>query len=120
MALKIANLARSKLAVPVSKDETQLQVLTGHGARFPVLSSGDWFPVVLENEDGKIEICRATARTGDVITVLRGREGTDSRAYLAGDACELRMTVDAYNALGGGGSSTGPVISVSNAVIVEA
>ena len=56
MALKIANLARSKLAVPVSKDETQLQVLTGHGARFPVLSSGDWFPVVLENEDGKIEI----------------------------------------------------------------
>ncbi len=29
------------------------------------------------------------------------------------------MTVDAYNALGGGGT-TGPVISVSNAVIVEA
>lgn len=121
MALKLANLARSKLAVAISKDETQLQVLTGHGSRFPVLASGDWFPVALENEDGKIEICRATARTGDVITVLRAQEGTQGRQYLAGDACELRMTVDAYNALGGGGGgTTGPVISVSNAVIVEA
>lgn len=123
MAVKLLNIARSKLALGVSASETQLQVLTGQGSRFPVLTaSDDWFPVVLENEDGQIEICRATARTGDVITVTRAQEGTDSRIYLAGDACELRLTVAALAEFGGGGGggTTGPVINVSAAVIVEA
>lgn len=123
MSVKLLNLARSKLAVAVGANETQLQVLTGHGSRFPVLTSaGDWFPVVLENENGTIEICRATSRTGDVITVLRAQEGTDRTPFAAGDACELRLTVAALEGFGGGGGTDpvgGPLINVSSAVIEE-
>ena len=121
MAVKLTNLARSKLAQALTAEETELRVLTGHGSRFPVLATGDWFPVALENENGEIELCRATARTGDVITVVRSQEGTDKRPYSAGDACELRLTVAALSEFGGGGGgTTGPVINVSPAVIVEA
>lgn len=122
MAVKLGNIVRSKLAIAVTEDETQLRVLTGHGARFPVLASGDWFPVALENESGQIELCRATARNGDIITVTRAQEGTDKRPFSAGDACELRLTVAALAAFGGGGGggTTGPVINISAAVIVGA
>ena len=37
MAVKLTNLARSKLALAITAEETELRVLTGHGSRFPVL-----------------------------------------------------------------------------------
>lgn len=122
MAVKLANNVRSKLAVSVGASETELRVLTGHGQRFPALSTSDgsWFPVALENVNGEIEFCRATFRNGDVITVARGQEGSMARAYSAGDALELRLTVAALMALSIGSADQNlPRLSVSSVAVED-
>ncbi len=98
MAVKLLNDVRSKLAVSISSTDTQVRVIAGHGVRFPVLSSGDWFPLAIENENGEIEYMKATARTGDMITVERGLEGSVARGYQSGALVELRLTVAALDA----------------------
>ena len=109
MGLLLKNNARSTLSASITAMDTtiRVRVRVGHGDRFPQPSaSGDWFPLTLEDESGRIEILRATARQGDVITVTRGAEGTQARSYVAGDAVELRATAAVFaNISGGGGDS---------------
>lgn len=119
MGVKLTNLARARLAQAITATDTVLHVEPGQGEMFPELGPNDWFPVALENDLAQIEYCKATARNGDAITVERGAEGTLPRAYAAGDACELRLTVAALMELGGGGTGTDPVISISDGVLVE-
>lgn len=97
MAVKLANNARSVLAQSISATDTQLRITTGHGAKFPTLSTAtdDWFPIALEDTAGNIEYCRCTTRNNDVFTVLRGAEGSQALGFSAGDAFELRITVAA-------------------------
>lgn len=95
MAVKLANNARSVLAQTISATDTQLRITTGHGVKFPTLTTADWFPIALENANGQIEYCRCTARNNDVFTVLRGAEGSQALGFSAGDAFELRVTVAA-------------------------
>lgn len=65
--------------------------------------------------DGNIEILRATDRQGDLITVQRGVEGTQPRAFIAGDAIELRMTAAAIKDLqNGGGTPQNVSVSISD------
>lgn len=92
MGLKLANNAVSTLAAGISSGATSLTLQTGHGARFPTLAAGDWFPVTGEKSDGSLEIMRCTARSGDVLTVTRAQEGTTALAFDAGDVVELRFT----------------------------
>ena len=107
MGLLLKNNARSTLSASITVMDTTIRVCAGHGNRFPQPSaSGDWFPLTLEDDSGSIEILRATARQGDVITVTRGAEGTQARSYVAGDAVELRATAAVFaNISGGGGDS---------------
>lgn len=119
MAVKLTNNARSALAVAITASETVVRVRVGHGIKFPVLAAGDWFPLVLEDDSGNIEILRATARSGDSITVQRGAEGTQPRSYSAGDACQLRLTAAALQAATNPDPDPGvlPAASISDAVI---
>lgn len=113
MGLLLKNNARSTLSASITAMDTTIRVRVGHGDRFPQPSAtGDWFPLTLEDESGNIEILRATARQGDMITVTRGAEGTQARAYAAGDAVELRPTAAALKDLQGGGG-TPQTVSVS-------
>lgn len=115
MGLKLKNNAASSLAASLSATETLVRVLAGHGARFPALNDGDWFPLAVQNVQGDIEYMRATARAGDVMTVLRGQENSQPRIFDAGDIVFLPLTVAAINSLG---SVTGQVsISVSDATV---
>jgi hypothetical protein len=99
MTVKLLNDVRSKLAVSLNVNDTQVRVLAGHGVRFPTLSAPeDWFPLALENANGDIEYMRATARSGDIITVIRGQEGSTARGYPSGSLVELRLTVAALDA----------------------
>lgn len=100
MGLKIKNNAASNLAASMSDTETMVRVLAGHGVRFPSLADGDWFPLAIQNAQGDIEYMRATARAGDVLTVLRHQEDTPAIVFDAGDIVFLPMTVAAYKALG--------------------
>lgn len=104
MTVLLSNNARSLLASSISATDTQVRVRVGHGDRYPKPSAaGDWFPLTLEDADGNIEILRATDRQGDLITVQRGAEGTQPRAFIAGDAIELRITAAALKDMQNGG-----------------
>ena len=100
MGLKLKNNASSSLAASMSETETMVRVLAGHGVRFPALGTGDWFPLAVQNVQGEIEYMRATARAGDVITVLRAQESTAPLIFDAGDVVFLPLTVAALNSLG--------------------
>ena len=113
MGLLLKNNARSTLSAAISATDTTIRVRVGHGDRFPLPEkAGDWFPLTLEDQSGNIEILRATARAGDLITVQRGAEGTQARAYAAGDAVELRATAAVFIG-GSGGGEDGATIAVS-------
>lgn len=99
MAVKFANHASALLATPIGLDDTEIAVQFGFGSRFPSLSAGDWYPLVLIDAAGNHEIMRATGRTGDVITVLRGREGTAPHSFAAGARAALRLTRAAIDAI---------------------
>lgn len=88
-----ANNAVSTLAVAVtSTGQATLTLQTGHGERFPSPLSPYFFEITLD--DGvNIEQCYCIARSGDVLTVLRGQEGSTAQAAFAiGTQVALRMT----------------------------
>lgn len=87
-----SNNAVSLLAAPLSATATSLQVMAGHGARYPAPTGGDFFLVTLEDEAATTrEIIRVTGRSGDVLTFSladRGQEGTTARAWPAGGGAD--------------------------------
>jgi hypothetical protein len=89
-----ANNAVSTLAAAIAAGDTSLTVATGEGARFPAISGGDWFNVVLE--DGppvtKREFVKVTARSGDVLTIVRAQQGSTAQAFSIGDKVEQRLS----------------------------
>ena len=106
MGVKFSNNARSRLAASISAVATTITVQAGHGIRFPILiEDEDWFPLAIENANGDLEYVRCTFRIGDALTVARGEEGTQPRAFNAGDMVQLRLTerAVALSGLGGGG-----------------
>lgn len=114
MGVILNNIARAKLSASLTTTATTVLLTTGDGARFPAPTGEDWFPLALEDASGNIELCKATARNGDSITVQRAQEGTMARAFPAGAAAELRMTVSSLLAFilqnlptntGGGGET---------------
>jgi microcystin-dependent protein len=92
MLLQLTNVASALLATSIGTSDTSFAVASGSGSKFPALTAGQWFPIVLIDSAGNIETMRATARAGDVITVTRGQEGTAARSFTAGARVELRIT----------------------------
>lgn len=91
----VANNAASKLAASIGAADTSISLQAGTGAMFPVPAGGDWFPITIIKASGEFEIAHCTARSTDVLTVLRAQEGTGSKAFSAGDRVELRLTAQA-------------------------
>lgn len=94
----LANNAATKLAASISAADTALSVLAGTGGVFPAGGS-DWFPITLIKPNGEYEICKCSSRSGDVLTVVRGQEGTVPKAFSAGDRVELRLTAGTLTAM---------------------
>jgi hypothetical protein len=92
MGVKFANSAYATLASSITSSATSITLTTGQGARFPSLSGGDYFYATLIDTSNNLEIVKCTARSTDVLTVVRGQESTTARAYSAGDRIELRIT----------------------------
>ena len=111
MAVLFTNNASSTLASAISNVQTSLTLATGTGALFPSISGSDYFYATIVNSSNLIEIVRVTDRSGDVLTVLRGQEGTSARAYNAGDKVEVRVTAAGLNSKFDktGGSITGNI-----------
>lgn len=92
MAFLFENNAVSTLAAGIGTGDTSLSVQGGDGTLFPSPSGGDSFRATLVDSSNNIEIVDVTARVGDAMTITRAQEGTSAKAYLAGDAFELRLT----------------------------
>ncbi|QRE00589.1 hypothetical protein [Pseudomonas phage Itty13] len=97
MAVLLKNNATSRLASSISAAATSFAVSAGDGGKFPFppAGQGQWYPVTVIDSAGNMEVMRCTARSGDVLTVARGQEGTTARAFNAGDRVELRITAAA-------------------------
>ena len=92
MSVKFSNNGHSTLAASLASNATSITVASGHGARFPSLSSGEYFYATLIDASNNLEIVKVTARSSDVLTATRAQESTTARAYAIGDRIELRVT----------------------------
>lgn len=100
MAQKFTNNAESTLAGAILAGDTAMTVQSGHGALFPVLAAGDTANVTLTKLVLGLpvrEIVTVTARLGDVMTIVRGQEGTTALGFLGGDNVSLRPTAAGMN-----------------------
>ena len=97
MAQLFANNAYGVLAGSINGAATTITLVSGHGARFPVVNGGDYFLATLVSTDtngneNAWEIIRCTARSTDQLTVVRGQEGTTATSWNAGTRIEVRLT----------------------------
>lgn len=111
MSVKFANNAFGTLNAGISNSATSITLSSGQGARFPTLSSGEYFYVTLIDTSNNLEVVKCTARSTDVLTVTRAQESTTAQAFAIGDRVELRVTAagldDAANPYDKNTSSTG-------------
>jgi hypothetical protein len=89
-----SNNASSTLAAPITAGATSITLAAGTGSRFPNPSAGQEFALTLTDAatGTVIEITYCTARSGDVLTVVRGQEGTSAAAFIAGDLSANLLT----------------------------
>jgi len=92
MPVKLINNATTTMPNAVSSTDTTITVATGTGSRFPVLGAGDFFFSTLVDVSGNLEIVKVTARTDDVMTVVRGQESTLAIPFPANSRFENRIT----------------------------
>lgn len=96
-----ANQASSTLAAPAGSSATSLTLAAGSGSKFPSPSGIDVFALVLADAatNTSFEVVYCTARTGDVLTVLRAQEGTTALNWTTGDFANLFVTKGQMEAL---------------------
>lgn len=104
MGIKLTNNANATLAAGINSSATSITLTSGQGARFPTLTASDYFYATLIDTSNNLEIVKCTARSTDVLTVVRAQESTTARAYVTGDRIEIRLTaqtfIDAVNEIG--------------------
>ena len=84
-----ANNARTTLAGSANNTVTSLVLQSGAGALFPSPNNtiGEYAKATLQDSATGLrnEIVYITARTGDVLTVIRGQDGSTAQTWSAGD-----------------------------------
>lgn len=95
MGIKFSNNAYGTLNASISTSDTSLTLSSGQGARFPTLTTGDYFYATLIDTSNNLEVVKCTARSSDVLTITRAQESTTARAFAIGDRLELRVTAAA-------------------------
>ncbi|MBJ6722438.1 hypothetical protein I2750_19755 [Bacillus sp. PR5] len=101
MPVVLTNNATSLLAAAIEAADTTISVQTADAGKFPNPVAGDWFPLTIVDNAGNMEILKATARSGAIITIERAQEGTTAKAFGAGSRVDLRLTWEALEALDG-------------------
>jgi hypothetical protein len=92
MSYIFSNNASATLASALQTGETSLTLTPGQGALFPEPDTDESFQLAVVASDGTHEYLTCTERAGDVLTVLRAREGTAEASFAAGSRVELRLT----------------------------
>lgn len=100
MAVVLTNNATSLLAAAIAAEDTTLSVTNSDAGKYPNPGAGQWFPLTIVDNAGNMEIVKATARNGAIITIERAQEGTTAKAFAAGARVDLRATIGALNDIG--------------------
>ncbi len=87
-----SNNGSAELASGITNVAVSATVEAGKGALFPNPTGGDFAKLTIEDTLGNIEIVHLTARSGDVLTIVRAQEGTAGLAFPSGSRVELRLT----------------------------
>ncbi|MDQ5598889.1 hypothetical protein RCE97_03060 [Klebsiella pneumoniae] len=99
LTLLANNNAKSVLAAGISASATVITVGTGAGALFPVPVPGQsYFKLTITDAATKTisEIMHVTSVSGDVMTVIRGQEGTAPRVWSTNDIVANLMTAGTF------------------------
>lgn len=103
MVLKTTNNATSTTTAQISDTDTTITVATGTGDLFPALGAGEYFKATLQDTNNNFEIVKITARSDDIMTAVRGQDGTLAIPFPANSRFELRVlassTQDYVNSL---------------------
>ena len=94
MGIQLSNNATALVPLSVSSTQTSLTVTAGKGALFPILGGGDYFYATLMDVNSNFEIVKVTARTDDVMTMVRAQESTLAIPFPANSRFEIRVTVE--------------------------
>jgi hypothetical protein len=96
-----ANNAASTVAVILNTLDTTLTIAAATGDRFPdPVQYSEEFVLTLKNNDtGEIEIVNCTERSGDVLQLLRAREGTVALTFPVGAIVAHSMTAAMFEYL---------------------
>jgi hypothetical protein len=87
------NNAASTLANSIASGDTVLSVVSGDGAKFPAPGVDEVAALtIVDTVLGLLEIVYITARSGDTMTIVRGREGTAPAPFGAGIVVSHRVT----------------------------
>ncbi|HIF6270004.1 TPA: glycine-rich domain-containing protein [Raoultella ornithinolytica] len=95
LSLLASNNAKSVLAAGISASATVLTVSSGMGSLFPSPTPGaNYFKLTIIDAATKTitEIVHVTSVSGDVMTVIRGQEGTMPRVWSTNDIVANMMT----------------------------
>ncbi len=91
-----SNNAATTLAVAIDAVVTQLTIVDA--TFFPSPSVDDPCKITLQDVDtGAIEICNCTNKSGNVLTVVRGRESTSAISFPIGAIVHHRLTAENLN-----------------------
>lgn len=85
-----ANNAYSTIAATLSSSATSMTVASGTGSRFSSPTGNQFFRLTLTSVNAPntiFEIVYVTARSGDVLTIIRGQEGSTAQSWAIGDLC---------------------------------
>lgn len=87
------NNASSLLAASIITTDLTIQVKPGFGALFPAPTAPQVCYITLEDNAGNVEIVKCTSRATDLLTVVRGQDGTTALNFtLDITRVELRAT----------------------------
>lgn len=92
MGVKVTNNATTTILADLASTDLSTTVASDTGALFPVLGAGDYFYATLVDVNNNYEIVKVTSRTDDVMTLVRGQDGTLAIPFPANSRFELRVT----------------------------
>ena len=99
MGVKVTNNAFGTLSAGISSSATTITLDSGQGAKFPTLSTDDFFFATIIDTSNNLEIVKITARYTDSLTAVRAQDNTSARAFSIGDRIELRPTAALFESL---------------------
>ena len=94
----VANNAWGTLNTEITQFASEIYLAPGQGDRFPNAVQGvTWFYGTLVDADNNIEIVRVVNRNAETLSVERGVDGTQARAFPAEARFELRPCAAVFN-----------------------